>query len=460
MYFPAFIRGLNCLIPVERISCYYLLPDDLSFVQGENRHRIRLDEEVRILDSPFDLQLKNMAHGGSAMGRHDKRVIFVPYALPGERIRARIVDQKKNFARAEVVEILEPSPHRIEPRCPHFGPGKCGGCHWQHIDYQQQLIYKRDVVIDQLKRLGKFDNPVVQPTIPSPDPWGYRGYVTFTRTRDGQLGFYSDDNRRIIPIETCHIMHPALLELYEQLDLGDAEVGRVKFQVGSDPEDRMLIIQTPDNLAPEIEVDFPISINLLLSDNEPVNLIGSPQVSYQIFNRKFRVTAGGFFQVNRRVAEILVDQVLSRLELQGGETILDLYSGVGLLTAFIAERSELVISVESYPPAVTDADENLADLENVDLVEGAVEDVLGDLDGPFDGIVVDPPRTGLSPQVIEQLARLDAPRVIYVSCDPATFSRDARQFSQHGYALIDVQPIDMFPQTYHIECVATLRRID
>ncbi len=412
------------------------------------------------MTNPFDLLMENMAHGGSAMGRHDNRVVFVPYTLPGERIRARIVDEKKNFAHGEVVEIVEPSPHRVEPRCPHFGPGQCGGCHWQHIDYAQQLVYKRDVVIDQLRRLGKFSDPVVHPTIPSPDPWAYRNYVTFTRTRDDQLGFYSDDNQKIIPIETCHIMHPALLELFEQFDLGDAEIKRVKFQVGSDSDDRMLIIQTPDNLAPEIEVDFPVSINLLLSDNEPVNLIGSPQVSYQIFNREFRVTAGGFFQANRAIAEVLVDQVISRLDLQGTETILDLYSGVGLLTGFIAERADLVISVESYPPAVTDADENLADLENVDLVEGSVESVLADLDGPFDGIVVDPPRTGLSSGVIDELVRLDAPGIIYVSCDPATFARDARQFSQRGYNLLDVQPVDMFPQTYHVECVATLSRIE
>lgn len=404
----------------------------------------------------FELELTGMAHGGSALGRYAERVIFVPYVIPGERVIARITQDKGRFAHAEVLEIVEPSPARVEPPCPHFG--QCGGCHWQHIAYEQQPTYKRDVVIDQFKRIGQFENPTVLPTIPAPNPWNYRAYATFTVTGEGQLGFYSDDNSAVIPIEVCHILNPALQDLLEQIDLGAPEITRVKFQVGSDPDDRMIVIETEDDLAPEIEVDFPVSINLRLSDNEPVNLIGSPQVIYHIFDRDFCVTAGGFFQVNPPVAEILVEGVLERLALQGDETVLDLYSGVGLFTAFIAERAGLVLSVESYPPAVTDADVNLADLENVELVEGSVEDVLNDLEGPFDAVVVDPPRTGLSPQVVDGLARLAPPLIVYVSCDPATLARDARRLCNQSYWLVDTQPVDMFPQTFHIECIATLQR--
>jgi len=398
-----------------------------------------------------------MAHGGDALGRHEGRVIFVPYAIPGETVRARLTDDRGKYAFAEIVEVLDPSLDRVEALCPHFGPGLCGGCQWQHISYERQLEIKHIVVRDQLQRIGGFSNPVVHPTIPSPNPWRYRRHSTFTVRDDGRLGFISDDNAHVIAIDECHILHPALQEIYAELERSDEMITRVKFQVGSSSQDRMLIIETRDDLAPGIEVDEPISINLLLSDNEPVNLIGSAQVTYQIHSRAFRVTAGGFFQVNEPMAEALVDLVLQRLDLRGGEMILDLYSGVGLFTAFIAENADYVISVESYPPAVTDAEFNLEDLENVDLVEGPVEEVLEDLDGPFDAVVLDPPRAGLAVEVIDELGRLAPPLIVYVSCDPASLARDLKRLARHGYRLIDVQPVDMFPQTYHIESVATLR---
>jgi len=397
-----------------------------------------------------------MAHGGAALGRYGGRTIFVPYTLPGEHITARVVQDKKRFAYAEAIKIDKPSPDRVEPPCPHFGPGQCGGCQWQHIDYEKQLAHKRAVVGDQLVRIGKFKKPVVHPTIPSPTPWEYRAYMTYTLTSDGVPGLYSTDNNTIIPIETCHILDPALAETYNQLDVSSLKVTRIKFQVGTDPEDRMLILETSDNLAPELEVDLPVSVNLLLSDNEPVNLIGSPHVTYRIGERDFRVTAGGFFQANPPMAEVLVGQVLDRLGLEGNETVLDLYSGVGLFTAFIAEQAGLVISVESYPPAVTDAEENLNDLTNVDIIEGSVDVVLEELDGPIEAAVVDPPRTGLQGSAIKEIGRLAIPHLIYVSCDPATLARDARELTRYGYRLLDVQPVDMFPQTFHIESVATL----
>jgi 23S rRNA (uracil1939-C5)-methyltransferase len=405
----------------------------------------------------IELTLEAMAHGGSALGRHEGRVVFVPYTIPGERVRARITDDKERYAHAEPVEILDPSPDRVEPPCPHFGPGKCGGCHLQHAAYDRQLEMKRRVVVDQLERIGKVKGTTVHPTIPSPSPWAYRSHAAFHARPDGRLGYYSDDASTIVPIVECHIIRPALMDLFTQLDLEGVEtVERVKLQVGADPADRMIVLSTSDDLAPEIEVDFPVSVNLLLSDNEPVNLIGSPQVTYRVFDRAFQVTAGGFFQANVPVAEALIEQVLLRLDLQGDETVLDLYSGVGLFTAFIAERAGLVVSVESYPPAVTDADANLSDLDNVEIVEGPVEGVIADLAGPFNAVVVDPPRTGLSNEAIDELARLDAPRIVYVSCDPATLARDARKLAGHGYRLIDVQPADMFPQTYHVEAVALL----
>jgi 23S rRNA (uracil1939-C5)-methyltransferase len=399
-----------------------------------------------------------MAHGGSAIGRYAKRAIFVPYAIPGERITARLTDDRNRYAFAEVVSVLEPSPHRVTPPCIHFGPNRCGGCHFQHMAYAAQLEVKRDVVIDQFKRIGGIENPLVQPTIPSPDEWAYRHHATFHVDASGNLCYIGTDNVALIPVEECHIIRPELLSLLDELDFEDIpELDRVRLQVGSEG-DLMVILSTKDDQAPEIVVDMPVSINFLLSDNEPVNLIGSSNVIYTVRGRRFRVTAGGFFQVNLPQAETLVDLVLQKLDLQGGEAVLDLYAGVGLFTAFIAERAELVTSVESYPPAVTDADENLADLDNVDLIEGNVEDVLPEIDGFYDAAVIDPPRTGVEPEVLDLLDELGPRNIVYVSCEPATLARDAQRLTAKGYRLVDVQPVDMFPQTYHIECVAHFTR--
>ncbi len=409
----------------------------------------------------FELELTQMAHGGSALGRHDGRTIFVPYTIPGETITARITQDKGRFAYAEGVTLLQGSEARVAPRCPHFGPGRCGGCQWQHIDYPAQLEFKRQVVQDQMRRLGGLRDVTVHPTIASPDPWNYRSHVTMHVTEDGRLGYIATDDQHVLPIEECYIIRPELLDLFYSLDLeGIDNLTRVRFQVGSESDNRMIILSTADDEPPEIESDLPASVNFLFNDNEPLNLIGSSYVTYTIKGHVFRVTAGGFFQVNVPLAEVLIDLVLDRLQLHGDERVLDLFAGVGLFTAFLAERAAMVTSVESYPPAVTDADQNLAAFENVDLIEGTVEDVLTELEGPFDAAVVDPPRTGIEGRALDALAAHNPKTIVYVSCDPATLARDAKRLVAKGYQLIDVQPVDMFPQTFHIEAVATFRRVE
>lgn len=399
-----------------------------------------------------------MVHGGQTLARQRGRVIFTPYTIPGERILARIHDDRGRFAFATCERVLTPSPQRVTPRCPHFGPGQCGGCHFQHIDYAAQPAYKRDVVIDQLRRIGGIANPTVHPTIPSPDPWHYRYHATFHVDEAGNLCYVGTDNETLVPIQECHILRPELRALLDELNFDEMSgLTRVRVQVGSEG-DLMLVLSTQDDMAPELEVTMPVSVNLLLSDNEPVNLVGSSYVTYQVGGRSFRVTAGGFFQVNLPQAETLVRLVLETLDLRGDETVLDLYAGVGLFTAFLAERASLVTSVESYPPAVTDADVNLADLDNIDLIEGAVEDVLPELEGPYDAAVLDPPRTGVDRSALDALVALGPRTLVYVSCEPATLARDAKRLAAHGYRLQAVTPVDMFPQTYHIECVAHFTR--
>jgi len=406
----------------------------------------------------FEIELTTMAHGGAALGRHNGRAIFVPYTLPGERALVRVTQDKTRFAFAEALEIITPSPARVASPCPHFGPGRCGGCHWQHINYASQLEHKRQIVVDQLERIGKFVAPEVLPTHPSPILYGYRSHMTFALAENGLPGLWSDDNSHVVPIDECHILSPALAEIYPKLALFAPDIARIRLQVGSDPADRTVILDVDGDGAPEVEVDLPISVNLITGDNEPVNLIGSPHVTYQILHRVFRVTAGGFFQANLPMTEVLVKEVMSQLGLSGAETVLDLYSGVGMLTAFVAEQCGHVTSVESYPPAVTDAEFNLMDLSNIDIIEGSVEAVLADLDSSYDCAVVDPPHAGLGMETLDHLLRLAPPRIVYVSHDPATLARDAQRLVRGGYRLRSAQPLDMSPQTSHIDVVATLER--
>jgi 23S rRNA (uracil1939-C5)-methyltransferase len=414
-------------------------------------------------DEIFELELTTMAHGGAAIGRHNGRTIFVPYAIPGEKITARIVQDRGRFAYAEGVTLLEPSPYRTTPRCPHFGPGRCGGCHFQHIEYTAQLALKQRIVAEQLARIGGVEDAPVQPTIPSPAPWGYRTHATFHITEEGKPAFVGTDERSLIPIEECHIIRPELQELLEIMEFEPPEsegerIERVRIQVGSDPNDRLIAISTEDDTLPAVEIDLPVQVSFLSSDEEPQALIGTGKVTYTLRGRTFQTTAGSFFQVNLAQAETLIGLVLDRLALTGAESVLDLYSGVGLFTAFLAERAALVTAIEGSPTAVDDAEVNLADFENVTLVEGLVEEALSGLDGPVDCIVLDPPRTGVEPTALDAIIETGARRVVYVSCDPATLARDAKRLLAKGYQLVDVQPVDMFPQTFHIECVATFQR--
>jgi 23S rRNA (uracil1939-C5)-methyltransferase len=409
-----------------------------------------------VTDDTFELKLEAMAHGGSALGRHHNRTVFVPYTIPGERVLARIRQNKGRVAFAEGIKLLEESGDRVYPRCPHFGPGKCWRCHWQHIDYPAQLLLKQDVLADQLARIGGFDDADVRPVIPSPAQWGYNYHMTLLPAPDGSLGFPGVD-QPVYPISQCHILHPDLLALYHALDLEFDGLRSLRLQMGTDGVP-MLILTMADDNPPELETGLPASLNMLLSDNEPVNLIGDSHSRYVVSGRQFRVTAGSFFRPNVAQLSNLVTLALDALQLNGGESVLDLYAGVGLFTAFLAERANLVTLVESYPPAVTDAETNLADIDNADIIEGTVEDVLPELDGPYHAALVDPPPDGLSMDVVDLLAESGTPRLVYVSSDPATLARDGKRLARQGFRLVYVQPIDLAPQTYYIDSVALFER--
>jgi len=405
----------------------------------------------------FELRLTDMAHGGDALGRHEGKVIFVPYAIPGEEVVVEITEDKGRYAHARLLEVLSPSPHRVEPPCPHFGPERCGGCQWQHMAYAAQLSFKADVLRDQLNRIGKIAGPPVRLTLGVADPWCYRNHVQFAVGDEG-LGFVATDGRRVETIEVCYLLHPLLEELFTALDLELPGLARLSLRAGVNTGDQMIIFETLDDEPPILESDLPVSCVLLLSDGTPVNLIGNNYITEVVAGRRFRISATSFFQVNTAAAEELVRVVSEYLAPAGDETLLDAYCGVGTFALSLADQVGHVIGIEENAGAVADARLNAAKLANVEFIEGSVEALLPQLDRRIDLAVLDPPRQGCKPEALAALIELAPRRVVYVSCDPATLARDARRLAEGGYQLVEVQPVDMFPQTYHIESAALFGR--
>ncbi|MCW5852619.1 MAG: class I SAM-dependent RNA methyltransferase, partial [Anaerolineae bacterium] len=423
----------------------------------------------------FTLQLTSMAHGGSALGRAGDKVVFVPYTLPGETVEVRLVEDRGRWATAELVRVIKSSPDRVTPPCPHFGlprgqgPGArgqeaeaedegrqlegeageqleftqgCGGCQWQHIAYPAQLRLKRAVVRDQFARVGKLPDVDVRPTIGMDEPWYYRNHVQFHVAEDGRLGFRALREHTVIPIQACYIMQPEVEALWKSLDLEFPELRQVVLRGDMGTDDRLALLRSNFDELPELEVDFPVSINLELSDGQVVTLIGAPWLMARAAGRDFRVSADAFFQVNTRMAEVLVRQVREGLRPHGGQTLLDLYAGVGLFGLALAGAMGEVIAIEEHPAAVRDWEVNAQGLANARLLPGKVEAVLPTLDESVDLVVLDPPRAGVEPVALDALAALRAPRIVYVSCDPATLARDAARLVQHGYRVRYVQPVD------------------
>lgn len=373
------------------------------------------------------LTCTTFTYGGQTLGRlPDGRAVFVPFALPGEQVRVRVVKAKAGYVEAELLTILEPAAARIGPRCRHFTT--CGGCHYQHLSYADQLAVKSQILRDQLARLGGLVDPPLRPMVPSPQPWHYRNHMQFHRTDAGHLGLQAARSHQIVPIQECHLPEPALAAAWQAVGRqGDqqtrrpADRERISLRVGSDGT-----VQTED---------------------------GGP-IRVQVLDRSFQVSPAAFFQVNTPMAEAMVTHVLAHLPLGPADQVVDVYCGVGLFSAFLAPRVQRLIGIESSPAALHDFQVNLGGMENVQLRPGLAEKVLPQLKGPVTSLLVDPPRAGLGPPVVDAILRLAPVHLVYVSCDPATLARDARQLVAGGYQVQQITPFDLFPQTYHIESIS------
>ena len=407
----------------------------------------------------ISLNISDMAHGGHGLGAYQGKPVFVPYTLPGESLTAEISGGRGKVLFARGRQLIAASRDRVEPSCPHFGPGRCWGCQWQHIEYAAQLLLKQDVLADQLARVGKLPDAliesVIQPILPAPEQWAYNHSLSLLRAESGGWG-QKRQERGVEAIDECHLAHPDLINLLLELDLDYENAQGLTLRRGSNGR-LMLILDIAAEEAPELSTDLPLSVNLILPDREPINLIGDAHSTYEIAERSFRVTAGSYMRANIGGVTGLVAEVMKAASTQGGERILDLYAGVGIFSAFMAGEAELLTLVESYPPAAADADANLAGFENVDVIEGSVETVLADMiaeEARYDIALVDPPGSGLSEVVIRSLGRLNIERIIYVSGNPAALARDSKRLIESGYRLREIQPLDLAPQTYYIDAIA------
>jgi 23S rRNA (uracil1939-C5)-methyltransferase len=431
------------------------------------------------------LDIESLAYGGDAIAHlEDGRTAFVRGAVPGDTVEAELTEDHGRFVRAKTVRVVESSADRVEPRCPYFGV--CGGCSWQHVAYPAQLAAKRRMVVDALTRIGHVAgaDDLVAPTVPSPAQYGYRNKVEFVvdvSTGRPRIGFHRAGSEEFVPVEECLLLPEkyrrapkalggALRYIAGEQDLGLTRVG---IRVGVHTRDAEVALWGAPGPFPRRPVATTLGqalrttslVRVLVKGPAKERKIAGVEVlsgkgawRERLLGTTMTVSAPSFFQTNTRAAESLVSLALESLGADGSDRVLDLFAGAGTFTLPLAEKAGEVIAVESASSAVRDLRRNLED-------EGLWADVIGGdagrelpAIGRVDLALVDPPRSGLQPEAVGALAQTRARRIAYVSCDPATLARDAAGLAERGYALTQATPVDLFPQTFHVETLALFER--
>lgn len=426
---------------------------------------------------PETVSIEKIVYGGEGLGRlADGRAVFVPFVLPGEKVQIELTEEKARFARGLANVWLQTSADRIAAECPYFSV--CGGCHYQHMPYELQLETKLETLRDQLSRIGGVDATKVSEITASPQPWAYRNQIQMQLNEDGEMGYVRADYQGIVAIQSCPIAMQGLNELLDKLELDpESGISRVSFREDSFGE-RFILLEGEDELPPEMTIELDASLGYLNSHQHYYQLAGNDQLHYQILGKELSLSPESFFQVNTPMAELLVEHVVKLVEQSKPYNLLELYSGAGLFSVFLAEKVSHLIAIESAPSACFDFANNLDAFDNVSLYEGPVEQVLPELiknlnfdtrhrassnvvddrnNEKPDLVLLDPPRAGLHPKALDALVKLAPQNIIYVSCDPSTLARDLKRLTQHDYEVETIQAFDMFPQTYHVETIVGIR---
>jgi len=377
--------------------------------------------------SRAELRIESLAAGGDGVAHlPDGRVVFVPFTAPGDLVRVRLVESRARFARARVEELLEGGPARAVPVCQAFG--SCGGCAWQHVDYAAQLEAKRAILRDAIRRIGGQDVPSLGPVLPSPSEYAYRGR-TRVRVEGGSVGYLRRRSHALCAVSRCPVLVPAL--------------DRRLHELAAHP--------------PQPEGEWELASGSGEVRAAPLGASGAPRIRLEVGGHRIGVSIGVFAQSNA----LMLDTLATRVAERAGRGVLavELYAGAGLLTIGLAARFDRVVAVEGDPAAVADLRANLAEAGQgrVEILAESVERALSELaDRRPDALVLDPPRSGLARGSVDALAAVRAERIVYLSCDPATLARDLAELCARGYALRSVEGIDLFPQTPHVEALATL----
>ena len=416
----------------------------------------------------MECYVDGISHTGEGVARIDGKATFIPFAIPGETVTIKIIETKKNFQRARLEEVITPSPDRIEAPCPYYF--RCGGCSYQHISYARQLAFKRQVVKESLKRIGGIDIEVNQ-VIGMENPWRYRNKVEWhTGKESGQptMGYYINESRVLIGIDSCLLISQEMQDYSRYIkdhleELRVPEDCEVILRQSSRNREMMLIFKG----AGAGDIDFAKMLNYQevasiysIDGGTPRLHFGDQRLTDAIFDLKYEFSPQAFFQVNHTQTEKMVEIIKEFAQLRNSDTVLDAYCGTGSIALALAGSVRRVVGVESFKAAIKDAKMNVFknNITNCKFIKGACEEIIPNLEELFDVVVLDPPRTGCKAELIQAIIKKSPRCIIYVSCNPATLARDLAIFNNAAYTVDQVQPIDMFPQTSHVETVVCLQR--
>ncbi|WP_139492169.1 23S rRNA (uracil(1939)-C(5))-methyltransferase RlmD [Brevibacillus dissolubilis] len=464
-------------------------PQQSKAAAAEKNYPVQLGQIV-------ELEITGLSHEGAGVGRYNGYTLFVPQALPTEVVKAKVVHAKRNFGFADLVEIVQAGAQRVAPPCPVYD--RCGGCSLQHLAYSEQLVHKQQIVIDNLRRIGGFEigegGITVHPTLGMDNPWRYRNkaQVPIGEEEGGLVGgFYAEKSHDIIDIDECLIQHEANDEVVNAVKRIASKLGiqpyneeahtgllrHVVSRVGAKTGERMVVLITTEDFIPQRDLLVEMIVqqvpgvksivqnindrktNVIFGD-KTVTLWGNDVIYDYIGPIKFAISARSFYQVNPEQTEVLYGKTLEYAGLTGNESVIDAYCGIGTISLFLAQKAKYVYGVEIVPEAIEDAKRNaeLNGFENVIFEVGAAESVMPRW--KFEGvradvIVVDPPRKGCDEALLTTILQMKPEKVVYVSCNPSTLARDLKVLAE-AYEVVEVQPVDMFPNTGHVESVARL----
>lgn len=396
----------------------------------------------------IEVSIEKLDHYGRGITRIDGIPVFVDGALPDEKVKIEIINEKKKFCEAKTVEIMKESSFRCVPNCPYYQ--ECGGCNVMHINYPQQLVFKENKVKEVLKKFTGFENIK---SIIGTNNFNYRNKVTLKVNK--LIGYYKNKSYEIVPIDNCLIANNKINCIIEQLrKINLNNINEIVIRVTNN--ESMVVLYSKDNI--DIDTNL-IDVETIVSITDKTNILkGKGYIEESIKGIKFIISATSFFQVNTDGMINLYDKVLEYADLNGSENLLDLYCGTGTIGIYLAKYCNKVFGIEINKEAIKDAlvNKKINGLTNIEFEAGDVKNVLKHNDFIPDIIVVDPPRAGLDKKVIEEILSLNPKKLIYVSCDVVTLARDLNILKEK-FEILECTPVDMFPNTYHVECVVLLR---